>query len=144
MAINSTFRELLSQSTETVERPRPLADGHYIGTIISHELGTSARKQTPFVRFQVQIEEAASDVAEGSNDGIDFASRQLAKTLYVTPKSVYRLGDALDAVLGKEPGRSFDERIPDTRGVRVMIAVTQRPNEDETEFFNEVGTMVKA
>lgn len=144
MAINSTFRELLSQPTDTAERPRALAEGHYIGSILSHELGSSARKQTPFVRFQIQVEEATADVAEGANDGIDLSTRQIAKTLYVTPKSIYRLADCLDAVLGKEPGRSYDERIPETRGVRVMIAVSQRPNKDETEFFNEVGTMVKA
>jgi hypothetical protein len=144
MAINSTFRELLSQPTDQAERPRALAVGHYIGTILGHELGTSARKQTPFVRFTVQMEEATSDVPEGANDGIDLSTRQLAKTLYITPKSIYRLADCLDAILGKEQGRSYDERIPDTRGVRVLCDVSQRPNEDETEFFNEVGTMVKA
>jgi hypothetical protein len=144
MAIQSTFRELLSQHTDQVERPRPIADGHYIGTIISHELGTSRQKQTPFVRFNLQIEEATSDVPEGANDGIDLTSFSLSKTLYITPRSLYRLGDCLDAVLGKETGRSFDERIPDTRGVRVLIAVGHRDNEDGTESFNEVGTIVKA
>lgn len=144
MAINSTFRELLSKPTDEAERPRALAEGHYYGTIISHELGTSARKQTPFVRFNIQVEEATADVAEGANDGIDYTTRQLAKTLYITPKSLYRLADTLDAILGKEQGRSYDERIPETRSVRVLMAVTQRPNEDETEFFNEVGNVVKA
>lgn len=144
MAINSTFRELLSQPTDTAERPRALADGHYIGTIIGHELGTSARKQTPFVRFNIQVEEATSDVPEGANDGIDLTGRQLPKTLYITPKSIYRLADCLDAVLGKETGRSYDARIPDTRGIRVMLQVGHRDNEDATESFNEVGTIVKA
>lgn len=140
----STFRELLKQSTDTIERPRALAAGHYIGTIKGHEFGTSRQKQTPFVRFILVPEEETDDVPAGANTGITLANKELRKDYYITPSALYRLSDMLDATLGVATGRSFDERIPETRGTRVIFAVTQRENEDGTETFNDIGNIVAA
>lgn len=144
----STFRELLSQPTDKVERPRALADGHYYGFIKDHEFGTSRQKQTPFVAFILTPSEETTDVAEGANAGIDLSKREMRKTLYITPASLYRLTDFLDQSMGKETGRSFDERIPETRGARVMFHVTHRDVTDDngvvTETYNDIGTVIKA
>jgi hypothetical protein len=145
----STFRELLGQATDTVERPRAIADGHYLGTVTSHEFGTSRQKQTPFVRFLLVPDEETADVEHGANAGIDLSRVELRADYYITPNSLYRLSDMLDAVLGKEQGRSFDERIPETRNARVMIGVSHRDVIDEatgdvTNTFNQVNTIVKA
>lgn len=140
----STFRQLLSQPTDAVERPKALAAGHYIGEIKTHEFGQSRQKQTPYVRFVLTPSEETADVMEGANAGTDLSRRELRKDFYITPNSLYRLGDMLDAVLGKTSGRSFDERIPETRGARVMFAVTQRESEDGTETYNDIGTIVAA
>lgn len=137
-----TFRELLSQPTDSVERPRALAAGHYLGEIKSHEFGLSRQKQTPYVRFILVPSEETTDIAEGANAGVDLSKRELRKDYYITPNAIYRLSDMLDAVLGKTTGRSFDERIPETRGARIMFAVTQRENEDGTETFNDIGNIV--
>jgi hypothetical protein len=142
--MSSTFRQLLSQPTDTVERPRALATGHYLGIINNHEFGVSSKKQTPFVRFLLQPTEETEDVNEGENAGIDFAKKEIRADFYITPASLYRLSDMLDAVLGKTTGRSFDERIPETKGVRVMFQLTQRESEDGTAIFNDVGTIVAA
>lgn len=140
----STFRELLSQKTDAVERPRALAPGHYVGEIKTHEFGQSRQKQTPYVRFILTPNEETTDVATGANDGIDLSKRELRKDFFITPTALYRLSDMLDAVLGKTQGRSFDERIPETRGVRVMFAVTSRESEDGTETYNDIGAIVAA
>ena len=143
------FRELLSTKTDEVDRPRAIAIGHYIGVIKNHEFGTSKRKNTPFVRFNLTPLEETSDIPEGANDGIDLSRRELRRDFYITPAALYRLSDMLDAVLGKQLGRSFDQRIPETRGVRVMFHVTQREQVDEAtseviEIFNDVGTIIAA
>ena len=139
---NINFRALLAQATDTVERPKPLATGHYIGEIKGHEFGVSRQKQTPFVRFILAISEEASDIENGANEGIDLAKREMRKDYYITATARYRLSDMLDAVLGKQTGRSFDQRIPETRSVRVMFGVTQRANEEGTEIYNDVTTLV--
>lgn len=142
--MSSSFRELLSQPTDVVERPRALATGHYIGEIKSHEFGVSRQRQTPFVRFILVPLEETEDVEAGANAGIDLSKKELRKDFYITPNALYRLSDMLDAVLGKSTGRSFDERIPETRSTRVMFAVTSRTNDDATETYNDVGTVVAA
>ena len=142
-----SFRELLQQSTDQVERPRPVADGHYIGEIRGHEFDRSRNKQTPLVRFIMVPLEETTDVADGANAGMELARKELRKEFYITPTAMYRLTDFLDAVLGKTTGRSFDERIPDTRGVRVLFQVTHRDTTDEatgeiTNTYNDVGTVI--
>ena len=140
----ATFRQLLSQATDAVERPRAVAAGHYLGEIKAYEFGTSRQRQTPYVMFTLVPSEETADVPAGANAGIDLSKKELRKTLYITPTALYRISDFLDAVLGKTTGRSFDERIPETRGVRVMFAVTTRDNEDGTETYNDVGAVVAA
>lgn len=144
----STFRELLKYTTETAPKPPILADGHYIGLLKDFEFGISRQKQTPFVTWHLVVEEECSDVPSGANEGVNLVDCDLRKTLYITPKAVRRIGIMLDAVLGPDAGRSFDERIPDTRGVRIMFAVTKREVKDESgnviDYFNDVGDVIKA
>jgi len=139
----STFRELLSTPTDQV-KAHILAEGHYLATIKGHEFGTSRQKQTPQVQFILGIDEETSDVPQGANDGINLSEFELRRTYYITPKALKMLANALDAMLGAETGRSFDERIPDTRGVRVMVGVAQRNDEQGNPAFNDVTTIVKA
>lgn len=145
-ASSSTFRQLLQNSSGTVERPRTLADGHYIGTVRNHEFGTSSQKQTPFVRLILVPEEATEDVDADANDGIDLSKKELRADFYITQASLYRLSDALDAILGPSD-RVFDERLPELRGTRVLFQVTHRDQIDEatgdiTATFNQVGKIV--
>lgn len=142
--MSSTFRALLQGATDQVERPRALANGHYIGTIKTNEFGTSSQKQTPYVRFLLTPEEETDDVEAGANEGINLANKEMRKDFYITPASLYRLSDFLDAVLGQQSGLSFDERIPQTRSVRVLFHVTSRTSEDGKETYNDVGTVVAA
>jgi hypothetical protein len=144
----SNFRELLSKPTDAVERPRPLADGHYVGKFTRHEFGTSRNKQTPYARFFVSPREEMSDVAEGANTGMDLTKKELYKDYYITPDALYRLSDMLDATLGKQTGRSFDQRIPETRDLDIMFQVTHRDvvddNGEVVNTFNDIGTIVAA
>lgn len=140
--MSTSFRELLAQTTDSVERPRAIADGHYVGRIANHEFGLSRQKQTPYVRFILVPEEETADVESGANSGITLSTRELRKDFFITPNALYRLSDMLDAVLGKEAGRTFDDRIPDTRDVRVMIGVTHRQAEGSDEVYNDVTTIV--
>ena len=140
----ATFRSLLALSTDQVERPKPIAPGHYVGAIKGIEFGTSRQKQTPYLRVLLLPSEETDDVPLGANEGIDLSRRELRKDYYITPTALYRLSDMLDAVLGQQTGRSFDERIPELRGSRVMFLVTQRANEDGSETFNDVDKLIAA
>ena len=153
MATN--MRELLVNTTsETVERPRSLPNGHYIGTIKSYEFGVSSKKKTPYVRFHCIPESATPDVDPRQLEECLEAWKKAEMTLsdkstgadfFITPKAMYRLTDALDGVLGKQPGRSCDERIPEMRDARVMFGVVRNLNDDgEDTGYNNVTSLVAA
>ena len=139
----STFRELLAQPTDQA-KAYILGNGHYIGNIKSFEFGVSRNKQTPQVQFLLSVDEACSDVDPTANDGLNFAEFEMRKTYYLTAKAMKMLANALDAILGRSQGQTYDERLPDTRGVRVMFAVTQRDDEQGNPAFNDVGAIVAA
>ena len=137
-----TFRQLLERTTDTAERPRALAAGHYLGFIKGHEFGKSAKKGTPSITFLLTATDETEDVPEGENEGVDFAKKTMRKTLYITPDSLYRLADTLDAILGKQSGRTYDERITATKNARVMFKVTVRTSDDGENVYNDVDTIV--
>lgn len=139
----TSFRDLLHYTTATAPKPPILANGHYIGTIRGHEFGKSRNKGTPQVQILLTAEEECEDVEKGANDGVNIGDADLRRTFYITPKAVRRIGTMLDAVLGPDE-RYFDERLPETRGARVMFSVSQRENEDGTDTYMDVGTIVRA
>lgn len=135
------FRKELSVASTDIERPKPLPVGHYYATIRGHEFQLSKRQQTPYVRFLLAPSEACEDVDAAELAGVDLTRRELRKDYFITPAAKYRLADMLDSVIG-QPNRTLDERLPETRGMRVMIQVTQRTSEDGSETYNDVATVV--
>jgi len=137
------FRSLLNVSSDDVERPKPLPNGHYIGTVASFEFGLSKQKQTPYCRLNLVPLQATDDVDMTRLEGVNLADKSLRKDYFITPKARYRLADMLDAVLGKD-SRILDQRIGDVRGAKVMFGVTERQSEDGADTFNDVTTVVAA
>lgn len=137
-------RDLLAMPTDQAERPKPLPPGHYYGTITGISQDKSKQKGTPFIRFAIKLEGPGEDVDPESVNGIDWTRKELRKDYYLTPTAVFRLSDALDAVQGAQSGRSYDERIAEMRGQRVLAQVTQRTSEDGSEVYNDVNKLLAA
>jgi Trp operon repressor len=137
------FKSLLSMSTDSFEKPPALPAGHYRATIKGHKFDVSSQKQTPFVQFFFTPTEASEDVEDlEALAKINLSQRELGAKFYITLGAIWRLSQMLDAVLGASQGRSYDERIPETRGISVIIGVTQRENpKQEGEWFNDVTTI---
>ncbi len=136
------YRELLSQPSDSFQRPPSMPAGHYIATIKTHQFDKSSKKATPLVRFLFSPREATSDVDEEALANVDLTEKELRKEFYITPKALWRLNKFLDDVLGPQEGRSFDERIPEVKGVEVQIGVTLRFSDDGEMDFNDVTTVV--
>ena len=142
------LREYLSQPTDQTERPKALPAGQYVGTItnfsfdkVRNEAGTNV------LYFFIRPERAFTEELQRELDAekIDLSRRELRKEFYLTENAKYRLADALDAVLGKEPGRTYNQRIPDMRNARVLVGVTPRLDREGNDTgFNSVTTMVAA
>jgi hypothetical protein len=136
------FSKLLSTPMDTVEKPKPLPTGTYMGVISKYEFGESKDKKTPYVRFFLNLTGAGPDIDVGEVAGIDWSKKQLRRDLYLTDDAIYRLKDLLASIGVPVEGRTFGESIPDALNCQVMIEVTQRNNpQDPTQIFNDVGTV---
>lgn len=144
--MTTDIRTLLAQPSESIIRPKPFPVAWYRGKITGFDAeGKSKNKGTPFVRVFFQ----ASSVADGQGDidttGVDFSRRELRKDFYITPDSLYRFRDFLDAVLGQQPSRNLDARLADIRNAEVLFEVLQRQDENDAEtVWNDVGRVASA
>lgn len=146
------FKQLLSRPLNTVEKPKPLPSGTYFGTVGAFQLGESRDKKTPYVEFQITLQEAGPDVdaeslatAVGTPPDFSKKKKNLRSTFYLTEDSLYRLKEFLSG-LGVEDGngtRSFNEMLPETTGRPIMFEITQRQNKDKPdEVYNDVQNVV--
>lgn len=132
------FKSLLSKPADTVERPKPLPAGTYHGMIGAYKFDESKNKKTPYVRFDLKVHRAGSDVDPEAVNGIDLSKKNLRRDYYLTDDALYRLKDLIESCGISTTGRSFNELIPELLNKQVIIGVTQRPSEDGTEFYNDV------
>lgn len=136
------FSKLLSKPMDSVEKPKPLPAGTFLGVISKYEFGESKDKKTPYVRFFLNLTGPGPDIEASSVEGIDFSKKQLRRDYFLTDDAMYRLKDLLQSVGIPTAGRTFDESIPDTLNCQVIIEVTQRNNPtDPTQIFNDVGNI---
>lgn len=138
------FSKLLSKPLDSVEKPKPLPVGTYLGIINKYEFGESKEKKTPYVRFHFQVTGAGEDVDadELAAAAPDLSKKQLRRDYYLTDDAMYRLKELFESTGVQTAGRSFAEAIPDLLNVPVHIAVSQRNGgEGGTEIFNDVGAV---
>lgn len=136
------FKSLLSKNMDEVKRPVPLPPGTYRGVVAKFEFKESQEKKTPFVRFMIQITAPGDDVAGDPNLAkIDLSKKQLRKDFYLTPDAEYRLKEFIDSCGIATKGQSFGVSIPNTQNAPVLIEVTQRPGQEDGEFFNDIGSI---
>ena len=126
------FRELLKKNSFTVDRPKSAPDCWLIGTIgnWSHDvLKTGAEKIT----FDLLDIEGHPGNENGLLEGINLNSLRspYAKNLTITywASAIYHLTNMLDRVIG-DPERAIEERLPETKGLRVMFPVKRVEDAD--------------
>jgi hypothetical protein len=131
MSIPAEIAALLSTPASEIKPPAPLPAGPYIGTVNAYEFKTSAQKQTPFVRYTVNLSGPApgndADLSE-----IEFP-RQLRMDFYLTPTSLFRLTDFHVKVLGLPETNTVQENITLAIGrsavFNVVLKASSKPND---------------
>lgn len=131
------FRALLKDTSATVSRPKPIPECWLTAKIGAVNFGTTKGNETPFASFELLNPSAHDDTSEEVMEVLkemDLKTikspfrKTLAVDFWLTDDAKHHLADMLDRVIG-DPERSFEERIPETRGVDVMFKV--RPNKDQ-------------
>jgi len=140
------FQSLLSVQAENVERPRPLPAGHYDVMVKKFEFGKSQQKQTPYIRFFLEVLSAGDDVDPSALEGMTVQGKELRTDFYLLPTSMFRLVDFLQAIGCNTIGRELKDVIPETVGMTAKAQVTQRKSDkaDDDRLFNDIKSFVKA
>ena len=141
----TNFKNLLRKNLDDVKKPEPVPEGSYRGKLLSYSMENSARKGTPYVRFQVGLREALegvdTDELKEALQGAALETKKLRKDFYMTDEALYRLKDFFKSLSIEIQGRSIEECLVDTKDQEVLVEVTKRPSEDGKEFYNDVKEM---
>ena len=124
------FRELLKQNSTYVNahRPRSAPSCWLLGTIGSMEHEVTKGKGTNVLIFEMLDLEPHPDTEEGLLENVNLSKlrspykKSLVANFWITPDALGHLTDMLDNCVG-DPERSIEERLPETKGLRVMFKV---------------------
>lgn len=135
MNLSNELLELLSTPAGEVKPPPTLPAGPYYGLVSDFEFGQSNTKQTPLVRFSIDITGPApgndADLSE-----IDFP-RTMRWDFYLTKSTLSRLTQFQVDVLGLPANNTVMENIPLCRGRRAVFNVTLR-NGNDGRVYSEI------
>ena len=143
------FAALMNKPVEKAVRPPTAPAGHYLAGIVSHEFGTSTKKGTPYCRFNFQLLAAQDDVDEEALEeagGVEFLNKKRMRyEFYLTDDAMYRLREFLEEALELNcSGRNFDEVVPESANMQVIIEITHTLSDDGKETYANIDTFAKA
>lgn len=138
---------LLDRAPADIERPKPLPQGGYHCIIKGMpEHGKSSKKQTPFVKFNLQPTAAMDDVDEEAlaewmkrPDGTSrtLADAKIDGTYYLTEESLFVLKDFLEHV-GAD-GETLRQQIEQAVNSEVIAYIKHEPSQDGQSVFAKLG-----
>jgi hypothetical protein len=144
----TNFKTLLRKNLDDVKKPEPLPEGSYRGIITNYSFGESAKKKTPFILFEVTVNEAMDGVDQdelaSALQGHPITTKKLRSTFYVTDESLFRVKDFMSSMGIEISGRTLDEALPEVKNQEVLMEVSKRPSEDGETFYNDIAKIVGA
>ena len=150
MAVN--FKDLLSRPVDSAKKPPVKPPGTYHGIVAEHSFAESARQKTPFVRFVFNNIQPGEDILNGDarllkdeeGEPIDFSKWRPHKDFYLTDDALYRLREFLQSLGVETAGRSFQETIPETKGMPVILQAVSSTSDDGSRIFTNISDVMGA
>ena len=137
----SNFSELLKKPAFEAKKPLALpAADDYLGIITSKELGTSQQKNTPYVRYFVQLTEYPEGTDEADKT-VDLSKRKLRRDFYFTDDALFRLDEFLRSCKVEGAGKMYEDLLDEVIGASVIVQVKQYMNKTSGEIQNEIGNL---
>lgn len=145
----TSFSSILDRPSNTIERPKPLPVGTYLGMVkgLPRE-DVSAQKKTPFVEFTIQLLQAADDVSvedlqnalTSKNTGeVRALSTCMQKaTFYLTEDSIWRLQKFLSDLGLEDEDASLRQLISSSPGCQVMVHLKHSASNDGESVYANI------
>ena len=134
------FSSILDKASSEVKFPK-VPVGAYVGLVTGMpKYDKSARKQTPYVEFQIQLTEALEDVdADDLADYGPLGGKTLGLTFYYeTEYGFKRLQAFLENCGIEDGGVSTRERIEQAPGSTIVVVVKHKISEDGRNVREEI------
>lgn len=139
-----SFSSILDRPSNTIEKPKPLPVGTYLAMTkgLPRE-DKSAKKQTPFVEFTMQLLQAAEDVDEEVLrtvlNGKALSDVTMKNTFYLTEDAAWRLQKFLETDLQLEGGdASLRQMISSSPGRQCLVSIKHEASQDGTSVFARI------
>lgn len=144
---DNTFSAILSKPVGSGEKPKPYPVGSYSARITKFEFAKSKRKETPYVRYGIRLEQALADVPQDQLAGVDLSRRELHVDFYLTEDAQHRLDTFLIEHAGiVGGGRALAQTIPEAVNRTIVVMVGQTPSQKpgDNTIYNEITSTAKA
>lgn len=138
--MSTNFADILSKAADSIEAPKQLAPGKYLGTVKHFTTGESTSKKTPYVEFTFvvgQVVDVAPEYREEAEAAVA-TQPETKTTFYLTEKNLYRLVEFLEKDLGiSASGRSIGDMIAQSQGASCTLIMDKETSKDGSrEFIN--------
>jgi len=131
----------LDTPADEIEAPKPLPAGDFTFTVASWDQGESSRKGTPFIVYYLKPTSPGDDVDEDMLEKVDWQSKQLRATFYLTQNAMFMLRNFLENACGLDiKGSTLKELIPEAIGAEVVGTVSVQEGNNGS-FNPDVGQL---
>lgn len=134
------FSDVLNKKLDTIEKPKPLPVGTYIGVINgAPEIKPRGQNNTLSAEFKIKILQADEDVDQDAlqeRGGIKEA--ELRHTLWLTEDAAWRAKQFVE-FCGVDPdGITLGEALSQCMGCQLRLKIIHRPSQDGTELYANI------
>ena len=143
---NVDFSSILNVKASEVEAPAQFPVGSYTMTVVGNAMGTSEKKNTPYIEFELKVVCPMEDVDQAEYAKVkDPQTRSLKTKFFLTPDSLFRLkqfAEACGADVASE--RTMAEIIPELTGAEVIGIIKKELAQDGSgREFTRLNTFMK-
>lgn len=141
------FASILSQRSESIERPKPVPVGTYAAMVEGiPEMRNIGKKDTPAAEFSFKLIAPGPDVdTTALTEMGGLTDKKLRKPFFLTEESLYRLKEFLVDHLGIDEGKkSIGELISESPNRSVTVVVSHRLSEDKSQVYAEIKSTARA
>jgi hypothetical protein len=144
--MTSNFADILNTKVDTIEKPKPLPVGSYVGLITKVETGESAKQKTPLISVKINLSEALGDVDLDlleKSGGFGKNGKEISSDYYLTEKALFRIKELAENHLGLDTkGMTLGEVIQALPNNRVGVEIAHRSGEGDAIYMDVKRTFL--
>jgi hypothetical protein len=135
----ANFSSVLDMNPSEVKFPK-LPIGSYVGVVKGMpKLDKSAKKQTPYVEFQIQLVEACDDVDQDALQEFGpFGDKTVPLTFYYETEGGFNRLKAFLVNCGVEDDGTTRQQIEQAPGKTIIVEIKHEPSQDGQSIYARI------